>query len=536
MPLEADEMKNAEALAEMGANLLSLPILLPVVSAIVLFAWGAPSRSRRVFAGVALTMSFGATLLLMRESFAVGPPVLRMGGFMAPYGIVLIGDKLSTLLLALSAGLALLVMAQGFAEARPEDEHPLRLPLLFFLLAGLSLAFTTGDLFNLFVSFEVLLLASYGLLTLELRQGEIPRALPYLTINLVASALFVATCAFTYGLFGTLNFAELSARASLMGDDPRLLILGVLFIVVFGIKAGIFPFYYLLPTGYPLLPASIAAFFAGMLTKLGVYILLRIFGGVLPGGLDSLHTALAWIGAFTMILGGLSAVAEMRIKTILAYHIASQIGYMALAIGLFTEAAFAAAIFFLIHNIVVKSGLFLVSGVIEKEMGTDDLSAIRGLARRSPWLAASFLILALSLAGIPPLSGFFGKLMIVRAGLEIDAFALVALSLIASFITLASMLKIYLYAFMRPISASEAHEDDDELPSDGPSPDAPLSAPAQTMLRRLIPIVLAALALGPFAEPALRASVEAADQLLDQDAYRRLILIEANQPMEGKAP
>lgn len=512
----------------MTANLLALPILLPVIAAILLFSWRARSPSRRIFAALALTTSFAATLLLLYQSFTHGPLVLRMGGFMAPYGIVLVGDKLSTILLALSAGLALIVMAQGFAERPIEDEHPLRLPLLFFLLAGLSLAFTTGDLFNLFVSFEVLLLASYGLLTLELRQGELPRALPYLTINLVASALFVATCAFAYGLFGTLNFAELSVRAATLEGDARLTLLGVLFIIVFGIKAGIFPFYYLLPTGYPLLPASIAAFFAGMLTKLGVYILLRIFGGVLPAGLDSLHLGLAWIGAITMILGGLSAVAEMRIKTILAYHIASQIGYMALAIGLFTEAAFAAAIFFLIHNIVVKSGLFLVSGVIEREYGTDDLNALGGLSRRSPWLAAAFLFLALSLAGIPPLSGFFGKLMIVRAGLEVDAIALVALSLIASFITLASMLKIYLYAFMRP----SAHEGE---VTEG-AEDAPLGRSASVMLRRLAPIVLAALALGPFAEPAIQASVEASRELRDQEAYRRLILIEANEPMKGKAP
>lgn len=510
--------------ASISPNLLALPILLPVAAAIVLFSWRGAPKARRLFAALALGTSFGATLLLLRHSFVDAALVLRLGGYMAPYGIVLVGDKLSTLLLSLSAGLALCVIAQGFAERPADEEHPLRLPLLFFLLAGLSLAFTTGDLFNLFVSFEVLLLASYGLLTLELRAGETPRALPYLTINLVASALFVAASALTYGLFGTLNFAELSARAAELSGDPRLILLSALFVIVFGIKAGIFPFYYLLPTGYPLLPASIAAFFAGMLTKLGIYVLLRMFGGVLPSDLSSVHTALAWIGGLTMVLGGLSAVAEMRIKTILAYHIASQIGYMALAIGLFGESAFAAAIFFLIHNIVVKSGLFLVSGVIERELGTDDLSIVSGLARRSPALAAAFLLLAFSLAGLPPLSGFFGKLMIVRAGLENEAIALAILSLAASFITLASMLKIYLYAFMRP-RAPEASDCR-----------APLGREARAMTFWLIPIVLATLALGPFAEPAVHASVEASRELLDQDGYRTLILIDANQPIEGKAP
>ena len=519
----------------MPANLLALPILLPVAAAIALFAWpaGWSLSARRAFASSALSLSLGASLFILYQSFTDQPLVLRMGGFMAPYGIVLVGDKLSSIMLTLSAGLALIVVSQGFAERPREDEHPLRLPLLFFLLAGLSLAFTTGDLFNLFVSFEVLLLASYGLLTLELRAGESPRALPYLTINLVASALFVAASAFTYGLFGSLNFAELSVRAAELSGDPRLTLLGTLFIIVFGIKAGIFPFYYLLPTGYPLLPASIAAFFAGMLTKLGVYVLLRLFGGVLPADLGALHLGLAWIGGLTMILGGLSAVAELRIKTILAYHIASQIGYMAFAIGVFGEAAFAAAIFFLIHNIVVKSGLFLISGVIEREHGTDDLSAIGGLSRRSPFLAGAFLLLAFSLAGIPPLSGFFGKLMIIRAGLEADAVALVIVSLIASFITLASMLKIYLYAFMRPAPGDRLAPNSTEEPNDK---DAPLQPAARAMLRRLTPVLLLTLALGPFAEPAIHASIEASRELLDQEGYRRLILIDANEPMEGKAP
>jgi len=343
-------------------NLAALPVVLPVVIALALVLWPKPTVFRRSLVGLVLAALLGFALWLVAEIAVAGPLVLRVGGWPVPYGIVLVADTLSAVMLALASFTALACAAYGFAETPMSEEHPLRLPLLLFLLAGIDLSFLTGDLFNLFVAFEVMLLSSYGLLTLESGARESRGALPYLTINLVGSALFLATCGFAYSLLGTLNFAEMIVRADALAGDPRLTLLGGLLMLVFGLKAGVFPLYYWLPTSYPILPAPVAAFYAGMLTKVGVYVLLRVFGTVFPASEHGLHTTLAWAAGFTMVVGVLGAVGQARVQVILSYHIVSQIGFMVLAIGLHSVAGFAAAIFYIIHHIVVKSALFLAGG------------------------------------------------------------------------------------------------------------------------------------------------------------------------------
>ena len=503
------------------SSLVGAPIVAPLAAALLALLFPRPSLGRRLGASAALLLLLGFSVWLVCHVHTAGPLALSWGGWMVPYGIVLVADTLASIMLCLSSLTGLACVVYGFAETSTRDEHPLRLPLLFLLLAGIHLSFLTGDLFNLFVAFEVFLLASYALMTLEMDGAPSRRALPYVTINLIGSALLLCACAFTYGLFGTLNFAEIAVRSSDMLGDARLNILGLLLVVVFAIKAGIFPLYYWLPVSYPALPPPLAAFYAGMLTKVGIYVLVRALGTVLPPELTGLHTALAWAAGLTMVIGVLGAVAQNRVQTILSYHIVSQVGYMALAIGFFSPHAFTAAIFYIIHHIIVKAALFLVGGVLLRVQGSDRLDETGGLWAAAPALGFVFLLQALSLAGVPPLSGFWGKLMIVQEGLSQGQWALVVLSLVASVLTLLSMLKIWLGAFW------------DAKPKDAP---ITLSGSSRRMTAVVGLLAATSLCIGLGANRFVSIAEHAAAETLDRAAYVANVRALNLHPEEGKHP
>ena len=431
-------------------NLTVLPVLLPMLTGLIALLWSRPSAVRRTAIVASTLGQLGVALFLGALSYAQGPLVLPVGGWGTTLGIVLVVDLLSAIMLALSSFTALACVLYACAEKPAAAEHPLQLPLTQFLVVGVNLAFVTGDMFNLFVAFEVMLVTSYALLTLESDNRNVRHAWSYLGLNLVGSALFLLGCAYAYGLFGTLNFAEMALQADALAGDPRLVLLALVFLVVFGLKAGVFPFYYWLPESYPILPGPVAAFFSGMLTKVGVYVLLRVFGTVFPPSLPLVYELLAWGAGLTMVFGVLGAVAQSRVQHILSYHIVSQIGFMVLAIGFHTPLAFTAAILYIIHHIVVKSALFLVGGTVRHVFGTDRLDATGGLWRVAPWLGIAFLIQAMSLAGLPPLSGFWGKYLILVEGVGEERWVLLAAAIVASILTLVSMLKIWLACFWAP--------------------------------------------------------------------------------------
>ncbi len=492
----------------MNANLLVIPVLLPLLTGMFCLFMPRPSAARRALVVLALAGLSALGIGLAGGVLGDGALVLRIGGWAVPYGIVLVGDTLAVLLVTLAAITALGCVLYGMAEQKLETEHPLRSPLLMFLLTGVNLSFLTGDLFNLFVAFEVMLLSAYALLTLEARAENSRQAWPYLVLNLVGSALFVATCGFAYSLFGTMNFAEMSVRADALAGDFRLTLLAAMMLLVFGMKAGLFPLYYWLPRSYPMLPAAVGAFFGGMLTKVGVYVLLRIFGTVLPHELAGMHQLIAWVGAATMFIGVLGAVSRYRVSEILTYHIASQIGYMGLALGMFTTASFAATILFLGHNILVKSALFLVGGVITRANGTDELARTGGLWRAAPWLGVAFFLLAASLAGLPPMSGFWGKLYIVQAGFDSGRWALGAMAAFAGILTLMSMLKIMLACFWRGEAATPVRGD----------------GGARGMTAVCLGAAALSLAIGLAAGPATKIALLAAEETRDRAGYVARVL------------
>jgi multicomponent Na+:H+ antiporter subunit D len=489
-------------------NFVILPLLLPLLTAVTLLFWGRPSAGRRVLAAAsALTQLIVATMLIA-AAYSEGLMVLPVGNWAAPYGIVVVVDLLAAIMLGLSSFTALASVLYGFAELGTRLEHPLRLPLVQFLVTGINLAFLTGDLFNLFVAFEVMLIASYALLTLEADNWDVKQAFPYLAVNLVGSTLFLCGAGFAYRLFGSLNFADIALRGREMSDDPRVTALALLLLVVFGLKAGLFPLYYWLPNSYPTLPAPVAALYSGMLTKVGVYVLLRVYGTVLPHDLNGVHALLAWLAGATMIFGVLGAISRNFIRGILSYHILSQIGFMVLAIGLFTPFAFAACIFYIIHHIVVKSSLFLVGGTAALLNRTDHLDRMGNLWRDTPWLGVLFLVQALSLAGLPPLSGFWGKYAILVVGLEQREFILVGLAIVASILTLFSMLKIWNGAFWTGGNDRLVERTDRRW---------------QWQAAVTSGMVLVSLAIGVGAEGVFRVAERAAAQVRDQDGYARAV-------------
>lgn len=497
--------------------LVGLPIALPLGTALFALLFPRPSTARRFGVVAVLAFQLGFSVWLLETVMRQGPLVLALGGWAVPYGIVLVADTLSAIMLGLSSLTALACVLYGFAESLREHEHPLRVPLLLLLVAGIHLAFLTGDLFTLFVAFEVFLLASYGLMTLQMVATRTRRALPYVTINLVGSTLFLAACAFAYGLFGTLNLSEIAVRSAELVGDVRLDLLALLFFLVFGLKAGVFPLYYWLPVSYPALPTPVAAFFAGMLTKVGVYVLIRMFGTVLPAELGWLHGLVAWVAGLTMVIAVLGAVGQSRMRTILSYHIVSQVGYMVLAVGLFSPFSFAAAIFYVVHHIVVKASLFLVGGVVLRIHGTDRLDARGGLWTAAPILSIAFLLQALSLAGIPPLSGFWGKFLVIREGLSQGQWTLVLLSLVASVLTLVSMLKIWFGVFWS------------KQPEGVP---LRLTPSSRRMTAAVCLLVLVSLGIGLGAERVFEVAEHAANETLDRAGYVQAVRA-VNQGLKG---
>ncbi len=485
------------------------PILLPLITAVATLFWGRPGAARRGFVALSAAAQLAVAGWLVIETFQGRTFVIGLGAWSARFGIVLVVDLLSALMLALSTLMTLASVLYGYAEAPWRVEHPLRAPLTQFLVMGINLTFCTGDLFNLFVAFEVMLIASYALLTLEADDWDIKHAFPYVAINLFGSALFICVCGLAYMLFGTLNFAEIILRSGALAGDFRLPLLALMMIVVFGIKAGLFPLYYWLPNSYPTLPIPTAALFAGMLTKVGVYVLLRMFGTVLPHDLAFAHGLLAWLAGVTMLLAVIGAISRNFIRGILSFHILSQIGYMVLAIGFFTPLSLAACILYIVHHIVVKASLFLIGGVAMRLNGTDNLDRMGHLWKHTPWLGVLFLFQALSLAGVPPLSGFWGKYLIVVVGLEQREYWLVGASILASVLTLFSMVKIWNGAFWA----------------------APEGVPVRTDQRRwmgMTAVVSAltciSLVIGLGAEVFVQAALRAAGQLLDQQGYAQAVL------------
>jgi multicomponent Na+:H+ antiporter subunit D len=486
---------------------LVTPLLLPLMTAIAaLLAWHTPVAQRRLGVAGAAGLLVSA-VLLFRTILLHGPQSTQIGDWPAPFGITLVADLMSGLLVVVAGIIGLAVTIYSLDDIDPERESFGYHPLLHVLMTGIVGAFLTGDLFNLYVWFEVMLIASFVLLALGGERPQLEGAVKYVTMNLVASALLLSAIAILYGLTGTLNMADLAGKLRSIPESGLLNAVALLFLTAFGVKAAIFPLFFWLPASYHTPPAVISALFAGLLTKVGVYAIIRVFTLLFIENLEFTHTLILVVAGLTMVTGVLGAVAQHEFRRLLSFQIISEVGYLLIGLGLFTRAGLSGTVYFLAHVMLAESALFFVSGLARKAGGSYDLERLGGLAIRYPVVAVLFLIPALSLVGIPPLSGLFAKLALVKAGLDVSQFLIVATALIVSLLTLYAMTKIWNEAFWAPAQA-----------------DLPRVVLGTPMLLSTGALAAMTVLMGLAAEPLFGIALQAADQLLTHDLYVAAVL------------
>ena len=435
---------------------IALPVLIPLFAgALSLVFWRSRTMQRLIAVGGTVGLLATGVWLLMTVS-RDGIQVMQMGGWPAPFGISLVADLLGALMVVLTGIIGLAVALFSLASVGRGHQDYGYFPLMHLLLAGVAGAFLTGDIFNLYVWFEVMLVASFALLILGSEKPQMEGAIKYVTLNLVSSVLFLVAVGLLYGMVGTLNMADIARRLTTLDDTGMVDVLAMMFMVAFGIKAAAFPLFFWLPASYHTPPVAVSALFAGLLTKVGVYALFRVFTLIFHHSPGYTHEILLWGAALTMLSGVLGAAAQFEFRRILSFHIVSQIGYMILGLALFTPLAILGGVFYIAHHIIVKTNLFLISGIVQRLRGSYRLEPLGGVYRQHPWLAVLFLISALSLAGMPPLSGFFAKFIVIRAGLEAEAYGVTAIALLVGLLTLYSMIKIWNEAFWKAPPDDEA--------------------------------------------------------------------------------
>ncbi|BBX27743.1 Na+/H+ antiporter subunit D [Mycolicibacterium alvei] len=448
--------------------LIPLPVLIPALAAALTLVAGRRPHLQRLITQLALVAVVAVCAALVYLADRDGTLVLHVGGWgqtvpgMGPLGITLVVDRLSAMMLLVSAIVLLAVVAyaigQGIRDGDERQPVSIFMPTYLVLSAGVCTAFLAGDLFNLFVGFEVLLSASFVLLTIGASEERVRAGISYVMVSMVSSLIFLIGIALVYAATGTLNLAELAVRLDDVPAGTRNALFSVL-LVAFGIKAAVFPLSAWLPDSYPTAPAPVTAVFAGLLTKVGVYAIIRAHALLFPGG--SLDAVLLVAGLLTMVIGILGAIAQSDIKRLLSFTLVSHIGYMVFGVALGNQLGMAGAIYYVAHHIVVQTTLFLVVGLIERQAGASTLHRLGGLATASPVLAFVFVVPALNLGGIPPFSGFIGKVALMEAGAENGsalAWTLVAGGVVTSLLTLYVVARVWTKAFWRArADAPEGH-------------------------------------------------------------------------------
>ncbi|MCV7738154.1 Na+/H+ antiporter subunit D [Micrococcus luteus] len=440
-------------------DLAPLAVMLPVLGAAVTFMLVRRPRAQITVTVSALVLTLVLDALLLAAVWDTGIAAVHLGGWPAPLGITLVVDRLSALMLVVSALVTLAVLLYASAQGliNRDEGGPVSIfhPTFLILVAGVSNAFLAGDLFNLYVGFEILLTSSYVLLTMGGTAQRIRAGITYVVVSVLSSVVFLIAIAMIYAATGTVNMADLAVKLGELPTDVQM-VLHVLLLVGFGIKAAVFPLSFWLPDSYPTAPAPVTAVFAGLLTKVGVYAMIRTETLLFPG--EHVNALLLVVAALTMVVGILGALAQTDIKRILSFILVSHIGYMIFGLGLATEAGLTATVYYVAHHITVQTALFLVTGLIENRAGTANIDRLGSLAKVSPFVSVLFLVPALNLGGIPPFSGFLGKVGLLRGGVAQAtplAYTLVGVSLLVSLLTLLVVVRVWTRAFWRRVEDVE---------------------------------------------------------------------------------
>lgn len=427
-------------------NLIILPLVIPLGTAIILLFFRKRIAVQRWISVIGMLSNIAASGLIVYEVHAKGVQTLRMGGWTPPYGIVFVADMLAALLTLTTAIIGLACLFYAFYNIGEEREKKFFYPFFNFLLVGVSGSFLTGDLFNLFVCFEVMLIASYGLIALGGTRRQLRETLKYILVNIISSTLFVASVAYLYSVMGTLNMAHLSVLVAEAGQDGILTVISMLFLIVFSLKAGLFLFFWL-PGSYAAPPAAVTALFGALLTKVGLYAIIRVFTLIFYHEPQMTHSWIGWMAAATMLLGGLGAIAYSDLQRIMNYNVVISAGFIAFGLAVANKDSLDGIVFYLLHDMVAKGLMYFLGGMIIAAAGTGKLNEMGGLIKRYPFMGWMFFVMALTLVGVPPLSGFTGKMLVLRGGFDEEMFWLAAIGLGSSLLVLYSMMRIFTKVF-----------------------------------------------------------------------------------------
>lgn len=491
--------------------LLVMPVFIPLLTATVCaFSFHARSWSSVIsWCGAIATLCIA--MLLMQQVISKGLLVTAFGNWPPPFGIVFVADLLSASMVLITAIIGIAIVLYSTTDLRSKPSYAIYHSLIHALLGGVTGSFLTGDIFNLYVFFEVILITSFGLMVLDANKQQVDAAVKYVVLNLISTMVFLLAIGLLYGAVGTLNMASLHAKVAELPDTIMRLISG-LFLFGFAIKAAAFPVFSWLPASYHHLPNAIVALYAALLTKVGVYALMRIFTIVFDLVDTGFQPLLIIISGLTMLTGVLGATSQFNIKRILSFHIISQIGYMLMGLAIYTPLAITGAIFYIIHHIIVKANLFLIGGFLKRKQGSDNLRELGDAYNTMPWLALLFLIPAFSLAGFPPLSGFWGKFLVIKASLQTENYLLAATALFVSLLTIYSMTKIWAEAFWKPLPENAT---------------APIPIPRKETCLYIIPIAALAvitILVGLMVEPIYQLAETSATNLLNPQPYIDAVL------------
>ncbi len=522
----------------MTNNAVALLVILPMSAGVLTTMLRGRLVLQRCVGLPSLLATITTLLVLVGNAGGSSFAVSQMGDWQAPYGISLVLDGISALLIGTATVVAIAAYVHAMSMLSERLERGWFHPLFHLLLLGVNFSFLTGDLFNLFVAFEIMLMASYALVCLGGGRRQIGQAYKYVVLNLVGSTIFVLGAGLVYGVMGTLNYADLAhmvMEATASSTDDVVLptgfqALALLLLFVFCVKAAVFPLWFWLPDTYHTMPSSLGAVFAALLSKVGVYAILRLFPMVFaaPGIYESgfLDDLLPVTAGATMLIAIVAAVAAANVRRVVSMILIAHVGYLLFGIALMRDGSFAAVLFYMTQEMLVIAGLFLCCGLMEEHAGSADLRNLGGLARRTPLLGSLFLLLGLAIVGIPPLPGFHGKALLVREGIAagtLEAWILVGATLATAVLTLLAVLRVWCTAFWSPLKGPAL-----ALPS-GAEPGPPQRFPSA--YAGVCLVVVLAVAYGVLAEPMLQWTMQATAGLSTPVGYVDGVL--GPEPLDG---
>lgn len=449
----------------MNDNFIILPVLIHMFTAIVAIFFWQKVNMQRIISVLGNSVALILSWKLFIKTWESGILTMQAGGWSAPFGIVFVSDTFSSTLVLLTGISAFCVSIFSTAAVSTQRIKYGYFAIFHFLIMGLNGAFLTGDIFNLYVWFEIVIISSFVLMTLGGRKPQMEGAIKYVAMNMLASTIFLTAIGILYGMTGSLNMADLAIKVAQIENRGLVNVTAILFFVGFGIKSAVFPLYFWLPSSYHTPPSSIAAIFGGLLTKVGIYAMFRIFTLIFVPD-DFMLNLFIFVAIMTLITGALGAISKFSMRRMFSYLIVCHIGYFMAGLGLFTEIALAGAVFYLIHDIIIKTNLFLVSGIIYKARGSTDLRRLGGFFKDYPRLSVLFAVVLFSLVGIPPLSGFWPKVNLFQAALSAKSILLILALIFASFITLYLIAKIWIEVFWKDLPKGDIQKGDelDALP------------------------------------------------------------------------